>query len=140
VKPRGRAVPPPRPTDEAQARAAAIQAALAQNDAAPTRAWAKVWLPDTSTIDAADDASLLESARAAAAVVQDPAAPTGLAGIDAAAVTVARQLAALPTGARERFLAALEASPRADALTRDLNRLIAAQARRLLNTPKVNTP
>lgn len=154
---RGRAVPP-RPTAEIEAeiaattavvtrqaedyaRVAAIRATLATGDPAPVRAWARQWLADASTFDAADDASLLESVRAAHAAMTAPDEPAGLAGIEAAAARVARHLAALPAGpARELFLARMEASPQADALTAALNRLIAAQARRLLSAPKVDAP
>lgn len=119
---------------EAYARAAAIRAALATGDPTPIREWARAWLTDTSTVDAADDASLMESARAANAAMT-----RGVPTIEDAAARVAEQLAALPTvRARERLLQALEASPRADALTRAMNRLIAAQARRLLSAPKVD--
>lgn len=156
MRQRGRAVPP-RPVAEieaeiarntraisrdaeALARAAAIQAALATGDPAPVRDWAREWLTDTSTFDAADDTSLMESVNAAHAAMTAPASPAGLAGVEAAAARVARALAALPAGpARERLLATLEAGAGADAVTSALNRLIAAQARRLLGAPEAST-
>jgi hypothetical protein len=136
---RGRAVPPPvddRTTRELRARAAAIQAALATGDPTPVRAWATQWLDDTSTIDAADDASLMESVRAAANVTSER---HGLDALDAACRTVAAQIVVLATHARERLIRTLETSRAADPLQREMDRTIAAHARRLLGAEEAKT-
>lgn len=123
------------PAPEAAERQAAITHALATGDVGPIRAWARRWLPDTSTIDAADDESLLASARDAAALGAEPPAATGLQAMEDACAAVARDLVAQPPAVAERLIAALEHSQAPDPLRRALDRLIAAQARRLLGAP-----
>lgn len=126
----------PRPTAEAAERQAAIRHALTTGDVGPIRAWARRWLADTSTIDAADDESLLQSARDAAAIGAElPPDRAGLQAMEDACAAVARDLVTQPPAVAERLIRALETSQAPDPLRRSLDRLIAAQARRLLGAP-----
>ncbi|HMQ30010.1 MAG TPA: hypothetical protein PKD53_04745 [Chloroflexaceae bacterium] len=124
-----------RPTAEAAERQAAIRHALATGDVGPIRVWARRWLADTSTVDAADDASLLQSARDAARIGAELPDRDGLQAMEDACAAVARDLVAQPPAVAERLIVALERSQAPDPLRRALDRLIAAQARRLLGAP-----
>ena len=147
---RRRITPRPRPATPAEleraiARGVARQARLAEDDernlvvdhavatgdVGPVRAWAHRWLADTSTIDAADDESLLASAREAF-VLREQAR---LAEIEEACGPIVRELLAQPPGPRERLIRALEHSQSPDPLRRSLDRYIAVRARQLLTTP-----
>lgn len=122
---------------EANERELVIDHAIRTGDVGPIRAWAYRWLPDTSTIDAADDASLLASAREARRVQEAPAGDRErLEAMDEACAAIARDLVAQPPAVRERLIRALERSQASDPLRRELDHLIALQARRLLGAPE----
>lgn len=116
---------------EADERTLVVDHAVATGDVGPVRAWAHRWLVDTSTIDAADDESLLASAREAY-VLREQAR---LAELEEACGPIVQGLLAQPPGPRERLIRALEHSQSPDPLRRSLDRYIAVRARQLLAAP-----